>query len=48
MGACCSSAKAAEPEVNNVVNELDIKRLAHETHCARPACHPHFLPAGRI
>jgi hypothetical protein len=39
MGACCSAAKPAEPAVNNVVNELDIKRLASETHCARAATH---------
>jgi hypothetical protein len=46
MGACCSSGAAdaapggggaaAGAPANNVVNELDIKTLASETHCARP------------
>ena len=41
MGACCSTsaADAAPPAAapaNNVVDELDIKTLANETHCARP------------
>ena len=43
MGACCSggNADAAPPRdgaaPNNIVDELDIKTLAAETHCARPA-----------
>jgi hypothetical protein len=42
MGACCSggNADAAPPPgaaPNNIVDELDIKTLAAETHCARPA-----------
>ena len=44
MGACLSSSRPAGgaagdgaahvPHTNNVVNELDIKQLARETHCA--------------
>jgi hypothetical protein len=48
MGACCSGPAEPPPPaapVNNVVNELDIKRLAQETHCARRA--PRAAPRAR-